>query len=184
MKWDSHIKYTIKKLQTILPRFKHIKKYLRFKEMEQIYYSLIESHLRYGITAWGATLRVHLKPLEILQKRFLKILATPQTNCIKKVEKWTLDNYYFYTNVKYHFAKDKANCREHPYNTRNNQNLIFPIILKKSISQRSYAYTAVKLYNTIPDEIKKLNNRSLFRKHLKSFIFENHRTFFVNLIEE
>ena len=34
---------------------------------------MIESILRYGIVGWGAANKTNLKPLEIIQKRYLKI---------------------------------------------------------------------------------------------------------------
>lgn len=49
LKWDVHIRYVIKKLQSILYKFRYLNKILTFKHMKILYFALVESHLR---SAW------------------------------------------------------------------------------------------------------------------------------------
>ena len=40
-----------------------------------MYYSLIHSHLSYSINTWGSALSCNLKPLKILQKHIIRLIA-------------------------------------------------------------------------------------------------------------
>ena len=40
-----------------------------------VYHSLIQSHLRYGIVAWGTASEVNLQPLKILVNRAIRIIT-------------------------------------------------------------------------------------------------------------
>lgn len=76
MRCDIHIKYVIRKLETILFKFRFMKKYLSRGDLKNLYYALVESHLKYDNVVWGAALRIHLNPLKIVQFKILKIIMS------------------------------------------------------------------------------------------------------------
>ena len=48
---------------------------MRLKALQNLYYSLIHSHLLYGIIIWGNTYKTYLKRLTTLQNRAVKTSA-------------------------------------------------------------------------------------------------------------
>lgn len=74
LRWNLHINETARKLRFVLYRFRKLKNILTNKELSIIYYGLSESLFQYGILAWGGASKVHINPLIMIQKRFLKII--------------------------------------------------------------------------------------------------------------
>ena len=72
--WEPHIKQLVKKLQSICGRIYRIKNYLPEHLHKQIYHTLFESHLSYGITVWGGVSPNRLMPLFMAQKKCIRIM--------------------------------------------------------------------------------------------------------------
>ena len=53
----------------------NLKPFLPLGIMKNIYYSLIYSHVNYGIEAWGYAFQIYLNKLEVLQKRALRLMT-------------------------------------------------------------------------------------------------------------
>lgn len=49
LQWDRHITYTIKKMQTILYKFKYLRNIFNSYQLRILYLVLVENYLRYGI---------------------------------------------------------------------------------------------------------------------------------------
>lgn len=74
IKWNYHIERVTKKIRSLLYLFKQIKNILDLNSLRMVYFALIQSHLIYGIVGWGGAYENTLKPLEITQKRIVKIM--------------------------------------------------------------------------------------------------------------
>lgn len=72
LKWNVHINYVCKKLRFVISRFKCLTDILDLNQLKILYHALVESHISYCISIWGSALKTHLRPLEIIQRRFLK----------------------------------------------------------------------------------------------------------------
>lgn len=78
LKWDAHIDYLVKKLRSVTYRLKYMRPYLNIAQMRMLYYTLFETHLSYGIVAWGAANASHIRNLEQMQKLTLKIITNKE----------------------------------------------------------------------------------------------------------
>ena len=74
LSWVPHIENLVKKLQSICGRIYCIKNYLPKDLYKQIYHTLFESHLVYGISAWGGVSLNRLEPLFLAQKKCIRII--------------------------------------------------------------------------------------------------------------
>nr|CAH7732564.1 unnamed protein product [Callosobruchus chinensis] len=74
LRWDSHLDFIMKKLRSIIYIFYAIKKVLDYRHLKILYQAIVEPHISYGIVSWGGVLKKHVNPLQILQKRFFKII--------------------------------------------------------------------------------------------------------------
>ena len=49
-----------------------------------IYIILIQSIINYGITSWGCAVKTHIKPLELIEKKIIKICLNKTQDCSTK----------------------------------------------------------------------------------------------------
>ena len=73
LKWDSHINYLNSKLKCEIGKLNAIRKIVPKNLHKQLYHSLFESHLSYGISVWGGVSQRKLEPLFITQKNVLEL---------------------------------------------------------------------------------------------------------------
>jgi len=65
----------------------------------------------------------------------------------------------------------KVNCEIHNINTRNKSNLHLPISNLSVYQKRTY-YTGIRVFNSLPSQIKELcRNRNQFKRALKKFMY-------------
>ena len=76
MNWGSHSAKIANKISRTLGIINRLKRYLPFSAMKLMYYSLILSHLQFGITCWGFEWNRILQ----LQKRALRIMTNSKYN--------------------------------------------------------------------------------------------------------
>lgn len=185
LKWDRHIYYIVNKLRLILYTFKKLRDILPLPYLKTLYHSLVESHIRYGLLVWGAASKNHIKPLEIMQRRFIKMIYRKNNRYPSDKlyqESLILDIrqlYFFQACIKYH-TKQHAEPPVHLYNTRQKHQFVTPLMLKTA-TQRTYFYMGPKLYNSIPNEIK-VNVPSIygFKNLLKQYLFQKSRSLIID----
>lgn len=189
MRWDLHINNVCNTVRSILFRFKFLKSILDLPNLKTIYYSLVESRLSYGIIGWGSAVNYYIKKLEIIQKKFLKIM-------LNKVNTYPSDNLYidanvldirqlFYYTVVINLYNKKNTLRpvDHTYQTRTREVSYRTPFSVKSIGQRSVSYLSPRFYNFLPDEVKNINSFNLFKKRVKIFILGTNRIDLHKLVE-
>lgn len=71
-KWLTHIQHLSKKLRSAAYSLYHLSNCATFDVLRQAYFSLVESYLRHGITAWGSS--TYCRSLQQTQNQILKIL--------------------------------------------------------------------------------------------------------------
>lgn len=188
LKWNEHIQFVCNKLRTILHKFKYLKSLLTVHQLKILYHALVESHLRYGIVCWGNALKTHILKLEVLQKRFLKTILGkdpryPSDSLFLEAHVFDIRQlYYFSVTMKYRCGEKSSSLPVHSYETRGRKLFILPRV-QKCVGQRSFSYTAPRLYNFIPQEIQHITGLSRFRSRLREFIMTQRRGVFADLVE-
>lgn len=74
LSWKPHINYLCQKIKCCTGAIARIMQYVPSEMHKQLYHTLVESHLRYGISVWGGVSNNVLSPLFILQKQCIRIL--------------------------------------------------------------------------------------------------------------
>ena len=74
LSWSQHINYLVGKLKCSIGALNRIKNYVPDKVLIDLYYTLFESHLTYGISIWGGVPSTKLEKLFILQKQCIRSL--------------------------------------------------------------------------------------------------------------
>ena len=193
LRWDVHVRNVSRTLRSILYNFKYFNKIVDTRHMRIIYFALVESRLQYAILGWGGVATTHLKKLDILQKRFLKIMYNKENTYpsdLLFIESKILDvrQLYFCSIVNYIY-KNKTDLQyiDHPYSTRNKINLqVKTTMSEKTIGKRSHTYLCSRVYNFLPEQqktqINDIKSLGLFKKKIKIYVLSIDRIIIHNLI--
>lgn len=74
LRWKEHIDLVKKKIRSMFHKFYQLREFLEKNLLITLYYSLVESILRYCIIVWGSSFNNIIKSLEVCQKKILKII--------------------------------------------------------------------------------------------------------------
>lgn len=192
LKWKIHIDNMIIKIRKTVYKFRLLRNILDAKNLKTMYFSLVQSIIQYGIIGWGGTYDHFILPLEMLQKRILKIVmrkpilyssfllfSENQIFTIRQLYLNKIAIYYF--KHPSHFSKI-----EHPHSTRSkaNLNVIVPK-MTKSITQRHAHFIGPVLFNKFPLCLKtRAISDFLFRKKIKTWILDMTPQLFYDIIHK
>lgn len=160
--------------------FRQTKKIVNVQGNLKLYYALVQSILTYGLIGWGGAYTCNIKPLQILQKRILKIifnlpLRFPTEQLFKHCRILNLRQ-LFYASATVYLAKNRMfnEVISHNHETRKKarQNIREPMA-NRTIGQRSYYYIGHKIYNVIPSELRDAIYSASFKNKLKCWLREN-----------
>ena len=175
--WQFHVDHIAKKINSGMFVLRRISAFQNLALSLTIYYSLIFSHISYGIQIWGAGRKEHLDRVFVLQKKAVRyIFGLKKGDTCKSYFKesgiLTVPSLYImYTvlYVKQHIHQLAKLGDNHSHNTRNRNTLANVSHNTYMFSQQSI-YRGIKLYNSLPNNLKSIENYKLFKTHLKSFL--------------
>jgi hypothetical protein len=179
LNWKKRVDFLCNKLSSFTFALKGLKNISTQKAALQAYHAFFQSHVLYGLAIWGSCTEVHR--LFILQKRCVRILNGIKSNhescrpSFKKLGLPTLSAMYIIELcklVRRHVSKfpAKNNFNSDRLNAMFAHDIRAPPATT-AIYQRSTIYVAVKVFNTLPVEIKSLNHTKFFTA-LKKFVIE------------
>lgn len=177
LRWNEHIKSVTHKLRCILFRFKQLKKYLSTFQLRSVYTALVESHLSYGIIAWGGALNRHMLILEIMQKKFLKILLGKSqlfsSNRLFEESKIPdLKQLFFIKSVSETYLENNIQLISVQETRQTSLRSKYVPKMNTTTGQRSWSFLGPRCFNKLPDHIKSLP-RNKFKIELKKYVMVN-----------
>ena len=75
LSWKPHVDYICKKISKTCGVMSKIRHYVGIDTLKNVYYALVNSYLRYGISSWGNASTDVLKPLNSLLNRVVRIMS-------------------------------------------------------------------------------------------------------------
>ena len=156
-----------------------------------MYHALVASHLQYCNLVWGNAAESVLKPLKVIQNRIVRIISFSPFNChnvqaiyedlqlmnLEQIHKLAKGKFVF----KYEAGKLPSNFQNyltatndvHNHNLRSSSLSNYTKVWgKTSYSLQMIQYNAVKVWESIPKDIKEMET-------LKTFC-ENYQCFLIN----
>ena len=155
-----------------------------------VYYSIIHPHLIYGIQVWGSSFDTNLNKLEILQKKVVRLIThndnfynsgeLPHSQALfyelkllkikdifkLQISKFIHDCIHFTPSSQ--FASWFLYIENiHGHDTRRKRNLFSPYARTTHYGLKYVKVEGVKIWNNIPENISKMENRKVFCKSLK-----------------
>ena len=180
------VTHKISKTVGVMSKLKH---YLPQKALFTVYYSLVHTHLLYGLSVWGSAYTTHLKKLITLQNKAVKIIgggsyrdkASPcysDTKILKlpylyKLEIGKFIHAHFQNKIPQKISKFFTLTRDISLrSTRSTQQTKTRLYIPRyptSRLQKCIKYQGVTIWNQIPPEIQSASSKSFkskFKKHL------------------
>ena len=190
MNWDEHINNVKSKLIKYVAIFNYMKTYVSKQLAMQLYYAFIFPHIKYGIETYGASSSGKVKQIQIIQNKLMKIILwkdrlTP-TNALHKdiniLQVKDMYSWYIALFVRDCLYKDKIEIFHkyyesrnsvHSHETRNRKQVIEPTY-RTDIGFTTVKSKGSKIWNKLPEEIKKLNIRTTYKNKLRSKYIESY----------
>lgn len=184
LSWGSHIEHIQGKIASLCGLMYRVRPFVPRNALLKFYFGCIHSHLQYLIIVWGHACKSKLKKLQVLQNRCFKIIySLPQlystnqlyTNLTHKALpirglcelQSCLFIYDVIKNPNMHHNLI-LNTRIHGHNTRHANNLVRSRA-SSNLGQMRISFYGPTVYNLIPEQLKLINSRLLFKTSLKQF---------------
>ena len=184
LNWKKNIEMVKSKVSRGCYIISKLRYYTNLETLKIIYYSLIYPHLMYCITSWGGTSKSSLAPLLRLQKKAIRLMTfnsfdTSSAPLFSQLQILPLDLIYNF-NISTLFHKIYKNklptpkglvllSQTHNYNTRiSSKSNYYQNFNSINLGQQTYISKGVKIWQTIPTDLKELPVYA-FKKKIKIF---------------
>lgn len=181
LKWEEQYKTVKGKVFGGLASLKKLRNIIPQTKLCSVYYAIVESHLRYANEIWGSLPKTKLDTLQRLQDRARSIIESARFK-----DNWSCDwlsveniirfdrsvmTYKIMNKLSPESLWDKFQQRssQSNYATRYCRDLQIPR-LNTEYAKKSYYYSAMKVWNNIPVDIRELPTISRFKKELKEYL--------------
>lgn len=186
-KWKTHIEDVQKKLRKSSYALYHLSNCAPFYVLKQAYFSLAESYVRHGITAWGSAAQT--TKLQHTQNRLLKILSkslnrTQSNNTTLTQQRNDLNKYLQILNIKSLYKttilsefSEHSNLLErinHQQNTRRRALGRFNVpSFKNDYGKHSLTVRLPSTLNELPAEFINIRHKIKRNKIIKTYYLNN-----------
>jgi hypothetical protein len=176
LSWDNHVTHVVGRISSGIFALKQMSNFCSLETLKTIYFSMIHSHLSYGIGIYGATSKKNLDKLLLQQKRAIRTMLKLKTTVSVRKEFTELGILTVYgliiletVNYVKKFANPLLQNSNHSYNTRLNRrvekhNLEF--FKKKTV------FLGTKFLHHLPQKFIVEVDEYNFKKKLKNYLLK------------
>lgn len=176
LNWDIHVDYVTSKIASGYFAIRQLKDTLDCETLVSLYYSLIYTHLLYGVVVWGYS--VNWMRVFVAQKRVIRLLFGIKygSSCrlvFPEKKLLTFPCIYIYRillYVKANTEKYTTNSFFHGYETRH-AGSFSTVGHHLSKFEKSPDYMGTKLYNKLPARVRAMDYKN-FKSNIKSVLTE------------
>ena len=187
LNWHTHAEYLCTKLSKASGMIYKLKNIAPREVLQVVYHSIVSSHLRYGILAWGSAKTNALNKLNIIHDKIIRYMKSNEESleqAYKNLKILTIENLHKAELAKFvHLAQQGKVPRifnevvqeiSHCHNTRARAegNLIVPHP-RTERSKTSVKYKGPKYWNELPQTIKQIVHTRNFVYELKKILLQN-----------
>ena len=184
--FKSHISKVTSKVNQGNGRIYYLSKFLPIYILKKIFFSIIYPHLNLHILIWGGANASHIQPLIVAVNKVIRNIEKSDDDTTTKYRKLHIlpvNEIYKLKMAEFFFKTIKLNEHqlltniieeisfEHNHNTRNVIQFRLPLI-NTNVNKSFFLSNAIKLWATIPDEIKNSPNIFSFKARFKKLFFD------------
>lgn len=175
LKWEEHISYITIKLRKTIYKFLLLRNCMDEKTLKMTYLALAQSHITYGLTAFGGAYNNIAEKLYNVQKKILKIIYRKPA-LFPTIDLFTISNtltvhqlYVTQSIIEINKRRMTMERVRHEHNTRHiqRQPLRQPVT-KLTYIQRQTQQIGIFYYNRLPQEIKSKMTRQKLTQWTKT----------------
>ena len=190
LKWDEHLNQVYCRLSSGSYAIRTAKRNINKHNLTCLYYSLVQSHLTYGITLWGSALKTKLRKLEVSQNKSIRHICNGKYNapCTPmyldlKIPK--LADLYEMQLAKLMYLHSKAslppplqrlftlNENIHNHNTRTSRNP--HVFTRSTLVLKTFLGRCPKIWSDLPGNITNMKSIKSFSTKLKTNIIAKYK---------
>ena len=162
LNFNNHIDMITNKIKSGIFALRNLREFLPKKKLIEVYHALIGSHLRYGILAWGMTTNQNTDRRKSCREKFsdIGIMTFPSLYA---------HHASVFIHGKIHSGELRVNKDLHGYNTRKCNDIYIEYKSKKKTMNTIYS-NGIRVYNRLPEEMKKLEVTALKSKCKEYYI--------------
>ena len=187
LKWHDHIESLCIKLSKAAGMIYKLKRVAPKSVVKMVYYSIVDSHIRYGITSYGSAESTALDRLVAIHTKIIKYMKDPNESISQALSNMGILS--IPTLYKFEIIKQVYNIRNgtapnvfknyihilnHTHGTRSrileNYNIPQP---NTERDKKSIKYQGAISWNSLPAELKTCSNKSKFFESLKAHLIES-----------
>ena len=190
--WNNHINEICNKLKRFFHIFYNIRHLLSKNNIKTIYYAIIYSRIKYGISVYGQASNTRVKRVQKLQNQLLKVLSgkkfrhpTDELHAefelltvkdITEQEILTFVHNFFSNNLPPVFdGYFETLVSRHNRNTRNGSNLLKIPSHPTNIAESSIKIKGAKLWNNLDKNLKSITKAKHFKAKFKTTCLEAYK---------
>ena len=185
LSWEEYIKILSKKISSAIAAIKNVN-FLPQETLVTLYYSLVESRLRYCNTVWGNCGNLLKRKLQTLQNRAARVITRttygsvdPETllTNLKWLNVQQLIDFDTLTMVHKSINRSAPlylsdlfvkSSTIHSHHTRAAETGLFPTHANLKFGQRSFSHYGCNLWNKLDRDAQAIENITTFKKHVKN----------------
>lgn len=177
LNWNSHVDQICNRLASGIFALRKLSQICDTNTLKSVYFSLIHSHISFGIILYGSTTNKNLHKILIFQKQAVRIIlnldwfdsAKDSFQSLGILTVFSLYIFELILLVKRNFHSICALGDKHNYNTRFKKQPCFSTHNLK-IFERKPSYAGIKYFNSLPPEIKNITDVNKFKSKLKLYL--------------
>lgn len=177
LNWEIHIDNLCKKLSSVCYALYRLKQVANKNVVLSYYYAQFFSRIAYGIIFWGSS-HFAARVFKVQKKAIRNIAGVSMfASCrdlFKTYQVLTLASLYvleIVCFVKQNITEFLNNNFHHNYDTRGQDKLLIPLHSLTLYEKNPY-YIGIQLYNRLPDSIKEINSKIVFKNKVKKLLLD------------
>lgn len=185
LSWANHLDHILGRLRSLVGATRHIKGYLTSTCARSFYYAHFQSIVMYLFEIWSNTSATNLKRLQSLQRNAIKIIFNMSydqsiENKMKELKIYNIEQlkelslckliHTIVNSQKKTQQQLKANSTKHSYDTRTAPNIMHKKV-RSTIPMKSPITTGIKIYNSLPADIRNIKDLNKFITRLKTHLY-------------
>ena len=187
LRWDKHVGALSKKISSAISSLK-IAGFLPSKALINIYYSIVESKLRYCNTVWGNCNLSLKRKLQNLQNRAVRIVSKDYSSPVEEVftnlkllnvqQLIDLDTAILIYKSQHKLTPQYISDMfvpsgvVHSHNTRHSVNGLFIPHCKSTYGSRCFVQIGSRLWNNIPNDVQTAKSVDTFKSGFRNYLLQ------------
>ena len=187
LKWQNHIEFLCVKLSKAAGVIYKLKQVAPKSTLKTVYYSIVDSHLRYGITVWGSAKGTAFERLKVIHRKIIKYMKSNSetiADAMSSLKILSVDNLYKFEVNKLVYQMKQGSVPDafqnfilgvnHRYGTRARNMGNFDVPHPNTERDKtSIKYQGAINWNSLPADIKASETKKQFLDLLKTHFLEN-----------